>query len=80
MNSTTTEDFDDSWVDPTHKKELLITIKQIYNTSYTWADDVLIKCLVKEHYKSVIKGMDKEKYLLELDEKDDTETMLDNMF
>ncbi len=35
MNST--EDFDDSWVDPTHKKELLITIKQIYNTSYTWA-------------------------------------------
>ena len=78
MNSI--KDFDDSWVLPEDKKNLLITIKQIYNTSYTWADDVLIKCLVKEHYKSVIKGMDKEKYLLELDEKDDTETMLDNMF
>ena len=78
MNST--EDFDDSWVDPKHKKELLITIKQIYSTSYTWADDVLLKCLIKEHYKGVIKGMDKEKYLQELEEQDDTETMLHNMF
>ena len=78
MNST--EDFDDSWVDPKHKKELLITIKQIYNTCYTWADDVLLKCLIKEHYKGVIKGMDKEKYLQELEEQDDTETMLHNMF
>ncbi len=33
MNSTT-EDFDDSWIDPLHKKELLITIKNIYNTAY----------------------------------------------
>ena len=80
MNSTTTEDFDDSWIDPKHKKELLITIKQIYNSSYTWADDVLIKCLVKEHYKNTIKNMDKEIYLKELEEQDDTETMLDNMF
>ena len=80
MNSTTTEDFDDSWVKPADKKNLLITIKQIYNSSYTWADDVLIKCLVKEHYKGVIKGMDKEKYLQELEEQDDTETMLHNMF
>jgi len=79
MNSTE-EKIDDSWIDPKHKKELLITIKQIYNTSYTWADDVLIKCLVKEHYKGVIKGMDKEKYLQELEEQDDTETMLHNMF
>jgi len=78
MNST--EDFDDSWIDPKHKKELLITIKQIYNSSYTWADDVLIKCLVKEHYKTTIKNMDKENYLKELEEQDDTETMLDNMF
>jgi len=78
MNSI--KDFDDSWVLPEDKKNLLITIKQIYNTSYTWADDVLIKCLVMEHYKGVIKGMDKEKYLLELEEKDDTEAMLHNMF
>jgi len=78
MNST--EDFDDSWVLPEDKKNLLITIKKIYNSSYTWADDVLIKCLVMEHYKGVIKGMDKEKYLQELEEKDDTEAMLHNMF
>ena len=78
MNSI--EDFDDSWIKPTHKKELLITIKQIYNTSYTWADNILIKCLVKEHYKGVIKGINKEKYLQELEEQDDTETMLHNMF
>jgi hypothetical protein len=80
MNSTTTEDFDDSWVKPQHKKELLITIKQIYNTSYTWADDILIKCLVKEHYKTTIKNMNKEEYLKDLEEEDDTETMLHNMF
>ena len=78
MNSI--EDFDDSWIKPTHKKELLITIKQIYNTSYTWADDILIKCLVKQHYKTTIKNMNKEAYLKDLEEEDDTETMLHNMF
>lgn len=78
MNST--EDFDDSWIDPLHKKELLITIKDIYNTAYPWADNILMKCLVIEHYKGVVKGMNKEKYLQECEEKDDTEVMIEQLF
>lgn len=78
MNST--EDFDDTWIDPKHKKELLITIKQIYETAYPWADDILMKCLVKEHYKGVIKNMNKEDYLKECDEGDDVNIMIEQIF
>ena len=78
MNST--EDFDDSWIDPKHKKELLITIKQIYETAYPWSDDILLKCLVKEHYKGVVKGINKEDYLKECEEGDDTNIMIEQIF
>ena len=78
MNST--EDFDDSWIDPKHKKELLITIKQIYETAYPWADNVLMKCLVMQHYKGVIKNMNKEDYLKECDEEDNVSIMIEQMF
>jgi hypothetical protein len=78
MNST--EDFDDSWIDPKHKKELLITIKQIYETAYPWADNVLMKCLVKEHYKGVIKNMNKEDYLKECEEEDNITVMIEQLF
>ena len=78
MNST--EDFDDTWIDPKHKKELLITIKQIYSTAYPWADNVLMKCLVMQHYKGVIKNMNKEAYLKECDEEDNISVMIEQMF
>ena len=78
MNST--EQFDDAWIEPAHKRELLKTIKEIYETSYTWADPVLMKCLVKEHYKETISHIDKEQYLRELEEQDESDTILDNMF
>ena len=78
MNSTC--DFDDSWIDPKHKKELLITIKQIYETAYPWSDNVLLKCLVMEHYKGVIKNMNKEAYLKECDEGDNVSVMIEQMF
>lgn len=79
MNSTIAE-VDDSWIEPAHKKELLKTIKEIYATSYTWADDVLMKCLIKEHYKSAVQNIDKEQYLREIEEQEDSSVMLDNMF
>jgi hypothetical protein len=79
MNSTIAE-VDDSWIEPLHKKELLKTIKEIYATSYTWADDVLMKCLIWEHYKQTINNIDKEKYLQELEEQDDSNAILENMF
>ena len=78
MNST--GEFDDSWIEPAHKKELLKTIKKIYETSYPWADDVLMKCLIKEHYMETISHIDKEQYLREIEEQDDSSVMLDNMF
>tara|TARA_R100000479_G_scaffold127806_1_gene66668 strand:+ start:412 stop:648 length:237 start_codon:yes stop_codon:yes gene_type:complete len=78
MNST--EDFDDSWIDPKHKKELLITIKQIYETAYPWADNVLMKCLVMQHYKGVIKNMNKEDYLKECEEEDNITVMIEQLF
>ncbi len=78
MNST--EEFDDAWIEPAHKKELLKTIKKIYETSYPWADDVLMKCLIKEHYMETISHIDKEQYLREIEEQDDSSVMLDNMF
>ena len=78
MNSKT-EDFDDTWVDPKHKKELLLTIKNMYENAYPWADHILLKCLVKEHFKTVIQNMNKEKYLQECEEQDDTEVMIENL-
>ena len=35
-----------------------------------WADDVLMRVLVKEHYKNVIKNMDEEEYKKELKNND----------
>ncbi len=78
MNSI--EDFDDSWIDPKHKKELLITIKEIYSTAYPWADNILSKCLVMEHYRNVVKNMNKEDYLKECEEQDNISVMIEQMF
>ena len=43
-----------------------------------WADNVLLKCCVKEHYKQVISLMNREKYLEEIN-KTDIDTLLDGM-
>lgn len=69
------EDIDDSYIRPEHKKQLLITIKNIYETNYKWADEILVKCMVKEHYKSVIKNINKKDYLDEIN-KNDVDTLL----
>jgi len=58
--------FDDSYILPEHKRELIKSIKQIYNNMYPWADDILMKCLIKHHYKETISKMDKEAYLSEI--------------
>ncbi len=71
-------EFDDSYILPEHKKSLLVTIKNIYDKQMPWADSVLLKCCVKEHYKEVIKLMNREKYLEEIN-KTDIDTLLDGM-
>ena len=48
------------------KLSLIRTIKNIYKNTMPWADDVLMRILVKQHYNNVIENMNKEQYLNEL--------------
>ena len=72
------EEIDDSYILPEHKRQLLITIKKIYEKNYEWADDILMKCMIKEHYKSVIKNMNKSDYLEEIS-KNDVDTLIEQL-
>jgi uncharacterized FlgJ-related protein len=72
------ESIDDSYIKAEDKKNLLITIKKIYETNMAWADDILLKCMIKEHYKSVIKNINKQDYLEEIS-KSDINTLLDQL-
>ena len=58
---------DDTYILVEHKKELVKTIRSIYENMYSWADETLMKCLILEHYKDVISKMDKEAYLKEIE-------------
>ena len=57
---------DDSYILKEDKLTLIRTIKNIYKTTMPWADDVLMRVVVKEHYKNVIENMNKEEYINEL--------------
>lgn len=59
------EAVDDSFLEPEDKKKLLAHIKQLYETKFTWADAILIKCMVKHHYNLTVGKMNKEDYLAE---------------
>ena len=72
------EDIDDSYIRPEDKKQLLITIKKIYEKKFEWADEILLKCMIKYHYKEVIKNMIKEDYLEEI-KRTDVDTLLDQL-
>ena len=72
------EPVDDSYILPEDKKQLLITIKKIYETRYDWADEILMKCMIKHHYKQTIKNMIKEDYLEEI-KKNDVDTLLEQL-
>ena len=72
------EPVDDSYIKAEDKKQLLITIKKIYETRMPWADEVLLKCMIKYHYKEVIKNMIKEDYLEEIS-KSDIDTLIEQL-
>lgn len=78
ISESNDEDIDDSWIRPEDKKQLLITIKKIYETRYDWADAILMKCMIKEHYKQCIKNMIKEDYLQEIS-KNDVDTLIQQL-
>ncbi len=60
------------------KLNLIRIIKNIYKNMFPWADDVLMSCLIKEHYKNVIKNMDEEEYKKEL-KNDDLNYLVENI-
>lgn len=67
-------EIDDSYILKEDKLALIRTIKKIYENSMSWADDVLMRILVKQHYNNVIQNMDKEQYI-----KDIQDTNINNL-
>jgi hypothetical protein len=72
------EQFDD-FLDKADRKKLIQFLTKLYNNNHQWMDDLLVKCCVKEHYKSVVQNMDKEMYFREKEEEDDYEALIDNV-
>ncbi len=60
-----TIEVDDSWITPQDKIDLLKHIKLLYSKKHEWADDILMKCLIKKHYNEEVANMNKEDYLKE---------------
>ena len=48
--TTPTEQFDDSFLEKNDKIELIKHLKHLYDTKFGWADDTLMKAMVKYHY------------------------------
>ena len=77
----TIDDFDDTYITVEDKKRLLKVIKEAYQLSHSWADDLLLRCLVEDYYKQVVRGMNKEEYLKEKEDerRGNLETLLDGV-
>ena len=58
---------DDTYILVEHKKQLVKTIKSIYEQMYPWSDNTLMKCLILNHYRDVVSKIDKEEYLKEIE-------------
>lgn len=56
------KELNDFYILKEDKLHLIKTIKQIYNEKFPWADSVLLRCLVKDHYRQVIENMTEEDY------------------
>ena len=75
-NNNNNVEVDDSYILRDDKIKLLGYIKTIYLNKYGWADDILSKCLILEHYNSIIKNINKADYLKEK-ELENTKDLLD---
>lgn len=56
------KEVNDSYILKEDKLNLIRIIKNIYKNKMPWADDVLMRVLVREHYKNVIENMNEEDY------------------
>jgi len=67
-------EFDDTFLETDDKVQLLNHIKQLYETKFGWADDTLMKAMVKYHYNLTVGKINKQEYL---EEKANTDTLDD---
>lgn len=72
------EQFDD-FLYKEDRKKLIQFLTKLYNKNHQWMDDLLVKCCVREHYKSVVENMDKELYFREKEEEDDFDALINNV-
>lgn len=73
------DDENDDFLCLEDKKNLLIYIKNKYSENYKWADKLLIKALVKEHYKNVVKKIDREEYKRDKAREHEADSILDSL-
>lgn len=74
-----TEQFDDSFLQKEDKIELLKHIKLLYDTKFSWADDTLMKAMVKYHYNLTVGKMNKDDYAYEKASTDTLSDFLENL-
>ena len=70
MDCENEKEVNDSYILKEDKLNLLRIIKNIYKNSMPWADDVLLRVLVKEHYKNVIENINEEEYINDIKNND----------
>jgi hypothetical protein len=61
------------------RKKLIQFLTRLYNDKHQWMDEILVKCCVKEHYKSVLENMDREMYFREKEQEEDFSALIDNV-
>jgi len=69
---------DDSYILKEDKLNLIKIIKNIYNNKFQWADEVLLRVLIKKHYNNVINNINKDEYINEL-KNNDIDTLLNQI-
>ncbi len=53
---------DDRFLEKEDRKDLLLFLKEFYKEKYPWADDILHRIMVRDHYCRAVKNMDIEQY------------------
>ena len=71
--------FDDSWLEKEDRSNLIKHIKHLYDTKFGWADEALMKAMIKYHYNLTVGKMNKDDYLKEKATTGSIDDFLDNL-
>lgn len=66
MDNLNENELNDSYILKEDKLNLIRIIKTIYIKKFPWADDTLIRVLIRDHYKQTINNMNEEDYINEI--------------